>query len=319
MYDEAQTLYPDHSLLPQPHIITLVIINSLLILSNIAASLLLSYAILKLGLLKSISHRLIFALTISDCSIGIILQPSLVAILMVKHADLQKTAAMIGQFSAFLFAHFSSVMIMIIALDRYLHMRYLQQYSVYMTKKRCHVMILCNFMANFILAVIAVFSSFEGFFIYLNIAFTAVDALLLLAVVCLYSCTYLSIRKRVSVMDLNKGFSARRKRYDFELAKGMMFVLLSIFICYAPFNVFEAIIYFKSHMNAKLTNGNKSLLIGYYWSLLIIFCSPTCNAVLFIAFNRRIRSFAKSFIWQMHDVQEEQVSNENKDATTPAS
>ena len=319
MYDEAQTLYPDHSLLPQTHIVILAIINSILILSNIATSVFLSYAILKLGLMKSISHRLIFALTISDCSIGILLQPSLTAILLVKSEDLQKTAALIGQFSAFLFAHFSSVMIMIIALDRYLHMKYLQQYNVYMTKTRCHVMIICNFMGNFILAVIAVLSSFEGFFIYLNMIFTGADALLLLTVVCLYSCTYLSIRKRVSVMDLNKGFNANRKRHDFELAKGMMFVLLSIFICYAPFNVCEAMIYFKSHMNAKLTNVERSLLVGYYWSLLTIFCSPTCNAVLFIAFNRRIRSLAKEFICRMHDVQEERGSNKNKDNSTPAS
>ena len=287
---KVETLYIQHLNLSSGQTICLAIFSAIIMVTNVGSSSFLCYAIWKLKLTRNISHRFVLAMGISDCSIGLFLQPTLIAILYVKERAALAVAEFLGQIFAFTFAHFSSVMILIIALDRFMHMKHLNDYTTRMTPRKCVILIAANAIGNALLAILSVFSSFYGFFLYLNIIFSMVDFALLVIIFMLYTKTYWSLRSRVGQLSLERGTSSH-----FDLSKSMLFVLFSIFLCYLPFNVVETVIYFQK-CSQRLEYVEEATLVAYYWSLLLIFCCPSFNSILFIVFSRRMRRFSKPFL-----------------------
>ena len=109
--------------------------------------------------------------------------------------------------------------------------------------------------------------------------------------------SFFSIRNRISTLELGNGLSRRNSiiRSDFELSKGMLFILLSIFLCYLPFSILEVIVDSKLH-SVTARDLDETLVTLYYWALLLVLCFPSCNAILFTLFNRRIRRYGRSFL-----------------------
>lgn len=294
----TKTLFISPHLISKDHIAAMTTINVLIMISNILSSLYLCKAIWDLKLMKTtISFKFIFALALSDLSIGIFLQPALIGILFTNDSMHISAVDLIGQIFTFTFSHFSNGMILIIAADRFLHMHHLQNYVTKMNNRRCRQLVILNLTVNLILTVLSVVASSNGFFHSFNLLLSAIDLSILIVIFVLYTRSYYSIRNRISKLELQNGIFRRTSvvRSDFEVSKGVLFILMSIFICYFPFNVLEIV--FDTQLHVDITREvNKELVTAYYWTLLLVFCFPSCNAILFTVLNRRIRRYASSFL-----------------------
>ena len=120
------------------------VLRYLISLSNIAINSLLIGAIYKCKKLKLLSFWFILWLSISDALVGftsLIRESCLLASRAVP--PLQRI-----QFFAYVMENFcinfSSTLVLIVALDRYIHMKHPLQYSMVMTKRRALVLGLCN-------------------------------------------------------------------------------------------------------------------------------------------------------------------------------
>ncbi len=79
-------------------------------------------------------------LSISDLCVGLNIMVSL-ALIRLAPADWETEMFVAISVTAYLFVMFSFCMIIIISLDRYIHMKYLMKYSVIMTPKRVKIMV----------------------------------------------------------------------------------------------------------------------------------------------------------------------------------
>ena len=105
------------------------------------------YGLKKTGQLKRTSCKFIALVTLSDFFTGAVVQP-LVAAVLTQSGSENCLLELSTQFIAWISIEFSALMVCLVALDRYLHMKYLMKYPLLMTKKRALVfVILCALVA----------------------------------------------------------------------------------------------------------------------------------------------------------------------------
>ena len=244
-------MYPN-LFIPHGQIISLVVLNTLISIANILVNLFLIYAIWKLKLYTTLSQRLILCLNFSDLCVGLTVQPCVTAVYLTEDINKAVGIRLAAQFFSFLFCQFSGVMTMIITLDRYLHMKYLHFYKVYMTSRKAVMFIAANLGLSISLAVTYTLASTYGFFKYINTTFLVTDLVVLIAIFLLYTCTYLSLRSRVKDSQLPSTTTTDRKerrvqRRDAEFAKGMVLILAALFACYMPYFITGCVVSFYKH------------------------------------------------------------------------
>ncbi len=295
MDETERTVFPD-AFIAKEQVITLVVFNTLLTLPNIVINAFLIYAIWKLKLLNSISHRLIVCLNISDICIAVFLQPLFSAILLQRGAIRLRLAA---QFFSFTFCQFSGVMTLIITLDRYIHMKYLQSYNLYMTPKRASFLIIANILSSVGLGTVYSLSTKYGFFFYLNITFIIIDFFVVVVSFILYTKTFLDIRRQIENLQLDSSVPAKtkkRQRPDLEFAKGMIVICILLAVNYFPYFIVGGIVSFRIQFDGK--EAVDSLVLPLYWTYLLVYVNGFCNALVIIAFNKKIRGFTLSRVFR---------------------
>ena len=282
MAQRTDTVFPFEPKLNDVHIVPLITFNGLIFLSNIFMNLLVIFVMWKLKLYKTLSHRLILYLNISDLCVGVFVQPSFAMVLLERHVNTKPAMRLAAQFLTFTFVQFSGVMTMIITLDRYLHMKYLQFYNVHMTSQKAAIFIGVNLLSSIGLAISYTFASLKGFYFYLNIIFIFCDLTVLIVAFLLYGCTFLSLKDHLRD-------SKTTSRRDLEFARVMVLLITALFICYMPYFVIGAIVSFKRR--SQQSPLELSWLLALYCTYLLTYFNSTCNAVLFMLFNRKIRKF----------------------------
>ena len=292
MSPDIKTIYSLLCYVPKDHAIGLLTTNALFLLISLPLNLFLCYAILKLRLLNRTSFRFILALTISDlCSI-LILEP----LYIVQYTSAFKgnisshNWQLVTQFCGFSSCQFSGVMILMIALDRYLHMKYLNNYPSVMTEKRSTILILINAATSLICAILFTISSIYGFFFYVNIVYLFADLAVFLTCYLVYLQAFLTLRANVADSNIRNDTSRNNiRRADVKFAKGVLFIMLALSICYMPYFITSiAVALEKRNRN----NGvNQSLAAGLYWSMELVLAVPFINTILLVSFNKKLKNF----------------------------
>eukprot|EP00112_Aurelia_sp_Birch-Aquarium-sp1_P018396 Seg4381.1 transcript_id=Seg4381.1/GoldUCD/mRNA.D3Y31 product="hypothetical protein" protein_id=Seg4381.1/GoldUCD/D3Y31 len=298
MGDKVETIYPYDSKLKAGHIAALITLNTIASLFNIIINSFLSYAIIKLKLHRKISYRFILCLNISDLCVGAIVQPLLSARLAITDPKILPVLKIVLQFTGIVFCEISGVMTNVISLDRYLHMRHLQYYNAHMTPKKATILIIFSAVASILIGIALTVTTFNGTVIYVNTTVLSGNVLILFAIVVFYIRAYMSIKQRISTNQVRAARSNRKssiQRPDLEFAKGMMFILVALFVCYVPYLVMGLLIsltrYFK---NSAVSLG---LELGFYWALLFLYFISSYNAFILMIFDRKLRAFTRGYFF----------------------
>ena len=260
-------------------------------ISNIITNSLLIYIMQRIRKIGQATQLLVFHLCISDICVG--LNQILCVALRVLMHNIEKTAthwlALTSFFLSYLFEPLSAALLVCIAMDRYIHLRYLTTYGTIMTKRRAKILISICIAVNVCLTAAAVLSMVNGVYDILNLILAAVYISMLTAVATFYVRAYRSVSRRVrdsSVRSMRRNGRWSRNTNRF-LFRGIVLILLSLIACYSPY-VFLTIGRCALHLAGKADNQITYILALAYG---IKCLSATINATMLIVFNKEYRRF----------------------------
>lgn len=289
---QTQFIFLDLISKEQKH--ALIAFNTISSLMNIASNTFLLYAIKKLNLDTNASYRFIIALAVSDLYTGIIAQPlySLVYADISADKSHAKIMQIIAKFSGYVPCQFSALMIFLISLDRYLHMKHLNLYNLHMTKRKGNFLIICSWIFATLLALVLTFGSLYGFYSYVHLGTIIINGVAFLLGINNYINAYLSLKKRVAAMTESNDTLQNIHRADLKFAKGVLLIIVSLSFRYVPMLVLGVLISLTiDSINKK---SHAVLACTFFWSLQLVFLGAFINVVLFFGFNSKLRHFISS-------------------------
>ena len=270
-------------------LVAILTINSTIGVSNIVINSFLIHALRKLKLIKTISYRLMMYLCMSDVSIGV-LQLGLQMVPFASRAT-RDILNIIMQFILYQISPFSALMIALIALDRYIHMKYLMRYNTIMTGARCNKLVLLNIILNFCSAILMTVSSLFRFYYIYHAIFTTAYILVILLTFIIYIATYKAIRIRTKIIKLNRQNSSAmtsQRDTDKAFATVTLFILISLFICYVP-NHGLMLVRSVVHLKGNVAQG--SFLYALLWAIIGSYANGSLNALTLIFFSKKVRRY----------------------------
>lgn len=252
---------------------------------NISGNSLLLYGLQRTGQTKTISFQYIIILSASDLATGV---SSLVFLTLLtyeqhnQHCWLMKFTQSI----VFTCCNFSMSMVLIIAFDRFLHMKLLERYSAIVTKKRGRLLTLIAFIfsATTTLAVFVLPFNKRTFAILKCNAF-AFSVLMLLFILKLYynACHIVQANSNQlvrSIFTQNRALEKAAKR---------------IAICLIAMTIPVMVMLLIDVMVDEETARNLPMLLTLTWlSCITLFGNGFCSSCIFISQNRPIRLLFKS-------------------------
>ena len=253
---------------------------------NVVGNALLIWSLRRTKQTKTISFQFIMIMSISDLACGILSLPSLTMVLddeYRKHCSLMlSTQAVVTACN-----YFSAFMVFLIALDRYLHMKYLEQYSRKFTKRRGHFLIL----AFLLLAVLSsiVFILPLSHFIYSTLVamYFAIGMIFLISVVTLYHKALSTLKRKAHMVTsniINK---------DRALGKAAKRISLCVIILAGPIIILHII----DSVNMQLSVLDPSIIAVCIWFAYINFLgNGFCSSFIFISQNTPIKRFLRKIV-----------------------
>ena len=299
-------------------------------LMDILCNAFLLYAIWKLKKLNTISFRFVFCLSISDTLFGIfgVIREAIIA---TKKTPSETDAVLTP--ASYFFLDFSSGMILIIAIDRFIHMRYLIRYPTLMTNYKAIGLVIANVVfTTHILVIFFILPDYHIEFVDNNLHAYRVYCVILgflyvfvmFFIFVMYFWTYYTLRKQVynrvsfSTTTDKKGKkrdSRSHRNPSAEFAKGMMLILLCLFLLVVP-NVILIPCARLIEIYGDTRTKQKALLImakveGYTHTTIIL--NSSLNAIILIAFSSDLKAFTKRFF---HCLKKRDVSPETGNMNT---
>ena len=258
----------------------LVTFDLLVLILNFIANSGVIIALVMAKFMRNTSLILLFLLSISDIFLALITQ-TLFAILIGGYADQTYcTFEMIVQFFAIFLTHTSGYTIACIGFDRYARMRYLNRYSLVVTRKKVLTTSFIIYLLSFLQGMLYVLGTKFDVFEKLKQVAVGIDFVIALFVVGIYLLTIKVVKEHRSNSQ-NRDFLANVDRKITHLAAKILLAVLILYGAYIVISVCHMILDKKLKGNAKAWL-NFALHFGY----LLTYCNSFTNAVLFLTMNK---------------------------------
>ena len=258
----------------------LVTFDLLVLILNFTANSGVIIALVMAKFMRNTSLILLFLLSISDIFLALITQ-TLFAILIGGYADQTYcTFEMIVQFFAIFLTHTSGYTIACIGFDRYARMRYLNRYSLVVTRKKVLTTSFIIYLLSFLQGMLYVLGTKFDVFEKLKQVAVGIDFVIALFVVGIYLLT-IKVVKEHRNNSQNRDFLANVDRKITHLAAKILLAVLILYGAYIVISVCHMILDKKLKGNAKAWL-NFALHFGY----LLTYCNSFTNAVLFLTMNK---------------------------------
>ncbi|XP_065058624.1 melanocyte-stimulating hormone receptor-like [Rhopilema esculentum] len=296
MARETEFINPSSPQFNNNFLVPYILVNTIASLFNILINLSLAYAVRKMKLFKKPSYRFILCLSISDFCVGMAVQPLLSTRLLVTNVEKLKVIRLLLTFLGIVFVQLSGMTTALISLDRYLHMKHLMYYQSHMTIRKASLLIALTVILAVCIGFIVTISAIFGHAEIVNIGWLSTNFLILFVIVVFYTRAYLSVKKRVAQNTMNKGQNRPSQRYqrpDFEFAKGMIFILVALFVCYVPYLIVGMLI---AVLPQSSSDTSFNLQVAFYCALIFVYFISSYNALVLIFFDKKLKTFFKSRI-----------------------
>ena len=268
------------------------ITNSCIALFNIFGNSFLIYALKKTGQITNMSLQLIVLMSVSDCINGII-GLSLTNIILWKEHNPLCNIRVATQFTHNLFLSFSFTTVLLIAIDRFLHIKYQQRYPIIATKRRGTILLLFVIFCEALVAFVSSMPFLDhggkiGQLVYITGATS-----IIISVAILYYKTFKIINRRVLSMNTPV------MKNTFTHNKRIMNAALSISMCMiftlTPYIIVGILSEISMRSQGKVS---KELLTFKWFTYLVSLANGVCSCIIFIAQSRPVKRLLKDMINQ---------------------
>ena len=299
----------------------ITVLRYLLSFSNILLNWLLIYVLKQRKKLKVTSYWLIFCLSSSDVLFGISSAVNQSVILATKKACWESDVCLATDGCEFFFSNFSATSLLIIAIDRFIHMKYPLRYQAIMTKRRAILLFCFNAIFTFhIVVTIILLPKYQRQFLLKHLlsyriyraALSVLYVLIVLSVCGLYMVTYFTVMKRVynvtaapsmimkeatpsrendcCVLQSSIYRQRRRPNQDFKVC--IVLIIILVLILEVPSLCVAAYIRFAMLFNSRFSYSDE-VLFAIYWTYLLIQLNSTLNAAVLLVFSRELRQYTR--------------------------
>ena len=261
---------------------------------GLSANVALLFAIKKLKLHISISYRFIIALVISDLCLSAIALPlqSLQYSGVFANTDYAEIMEIASTFISYILSQFSGLMIFTVSMDRYFHMKYLHLYNTEMTRRKGNVLIFFNLVFSLLLGVVLALASLYNFLPHFFLFSLIMSLIVFILGMLNYVKAYISLRKRVSPIAITSNTSNNIRRADVQFTKSVLFIMSSLVFRYVPYFTFG--IFVSQIMEKKDNELYTDIAACYLWSVQFVYMGAFINAILFCAFNKKLKDYLVS-------------------------
>ena len=253
---------------------------------NITGNAILIWALRRTGQTKTISFQFITIMSLSDLSIGTIGIVCLTLILTEQYREYcWLRLATLAALNTFIY--FSAFMVFLIALDRYLHMKYLERYSSKFTKKRGYLLVIISFLSAFLIGLNYIRPYSQKAYNIFQLMIILMAILYLISVILLY-------RRALHILRV-KGHQVTRSIISQNRALGKAAKRVSI--CFTI--LIGTIIFYHilDSINKRVATIDSDILITYFWFAYITFLgNGFCSSIIFISHNIKIQKLLKRMV-----------------------
>ena len=280
--------------------------------SNILCNSFLIFALQRRKKLKIISYWLIFCLSCSDVFFGIFGLTNQSLMLTLVNDYWMYNIWMVINALEYFFASFSATYLLIIAIDRFIHMKHTLRYQSIMTKNVARFLVCFNVIFTVhIVTMVMLLPAFQSKFIkkhlysYLIYRFvlSLVYIVVVLSVCILYIATYCSIKRRIgNAPDRSKrgnNITKRsdiykdRRRPDQEFSICIMLIIILVLLFEAP-NLCASVYINVSRLFQLRLTFSKELGLFLQWTYLLLQFNSSLNAVVLLILCRELRKFTRN-------------------------
>lgn len=279
--------------------IILGLLNTFTSITATFGNLLIVIVIIYFKSLRRRSNFLIICLAITDLSVGALLQPMASAQLF--NADIGKDCltAYATTYLGAMLCGASSWILTLISYDRYLHLVKLQNYNLYMTKKKFLLMS----------AFCWIFPICLGFLMFSDLTLDVYYGILVLSanfniivIAVSYRQSYKFIKEKskifpgTSVANKDSREESKKMNHHWKLAKTFAMIIVCYLLCWTPMISF--VVYLVIQRRARLSFGSFApyLHTVYYITLLMGYSNSSMNPVIYFWRNRELKSAMKQFV-----------------------
>ena len=259
--------------------------NIIVGLLGLLANSILIHALRKCNKLTSNSFKFILILSASDLISSIIIVIGEPAAAIIHHQVTHDLILQLSTVGRYLCGEFSTIITLVIAVDRYLHLKYSSRYHFIMTSGRAKTCVAVAALTAIIIVALLGLSYQLNWYTEMLATISVATFLLLLAICIVY------YRALKSVAIQVKGTESENVRiskgYNKGFSKAVLFILVSLLVLVTPFIIFRPISW---HYQKTL----RWTLIVNYTAQILIALNGTVNAALFLAFNRDLKRFVQN-------------------------
>ncbi len=259
-------------------------------LSNIVFNGLLCHVLRKLKKLQTISYKFILIQSIADVLAGAALVLSELVLLLINSDALYGKILVFARITCDAVCQFSGTMILIVAIDRYIHMKYLTKYNTIMTSRKAAIMVLNNLASCISMAVINVCGVYFKYYSKSHLFMNGFAVFVYTTTFLVYYKAYRSVTRRVQEMNIQEGHAATTKRpsRNKEFARAVAIILIVLALCYTPFLIVSTV---KIAFECDACKASATILIAFYCTRILVCSTSSINAILFILFNKELKNY----------------------------
>ena len=284
----------------QIHSVSFAIAVVIFSVLTIASNIILVYTLYKTKQLNTISNKLILVMNISDLCLGLIIFPVLVIVNLKRNTfnvcDLEKGSS----YFLIFFGSFSFAIIHCLSIDRYFRVTKLNRYNLYMNNFRMKIMIISSFS---IACGAALAMNLHPSFLQ-QVFVSIVGILSIIFLITMYRPVLRRLQDHVSILNSRRmnsnelsgnnetSINFQDRRNQLSATKTVKFLLITIVLLYAPYNVM--LIWWTYYKFEKKIEPNHRLSVMYAWSILLALSNAYINSWIIIYGNTRSRRFVST-------------------------
>ena len=259
--------------------------NGIIAVLNITGNSLLILGLKKSGQAYNISFNFIILMSISDLVNGIT-GLSLFTLLTWEKYHNTYWLVLSTQTIMTTCNFFSFFMVFLIAYDRYLHMRYLERYSVVFTRKKGHLMVLGFFTSALSISIIFILPLPHKILAGCKTFLAFLSLLLLFAIFLLYYSAMQKLKKRENQCRIARNIATQSRSLG-KAAKKIIICIVILTFPMAMVTIFETVSEQKILMNTTMFRTLQ------WFAYITYLCNAFSSSLIFISQNRPIRKMLR--------------------------
>ena len=256
-----------------------LVIPALMVLTNA----ILIHGIRKLNKLQSISWRHSMALSINNTCYGTIIIARSTLLKLTKVAKPYTVIALSSRCLLFIIGLYSFLLVLLITVDRYIHITRPMQYNLIMTPRKSTLLLATLFATSIALTCTIIVGFVFALATVILPVISTIAFLCFMFIVILYYRTYTTLERRIRQARFQRRTRTTLRNPSKAFSKAVLLTVSTMFFCCIPFLFTKPL--------ASYYPENRTVLIIEFIADELIYTNWVINALIMIYLDRRLRSY----------------------------